>query len=225
MRYHLYTTSEDLVICLSDANLKSYKRPELVEYLVNDRRYSFKSLYAFCIKLIENEDVDKDNICNLLYYISFELVEIEKRTISAVIDLPKVEVFENLYPMVYDQPEYLDRSGYWDFIFLSMILAGKQPVVVDECIDELARISAKYSRFYQVFSNLSDVYTCRQKLAGSIIRQKVVGNLALTTTLEKMSIIQSVTEISWSDILNYFSLYVDDLMKEEQEKSWTIWKH
>lgn len=218
LRYHLYTTSEDLVICLSDANLKSYKRPELVEYLVNDRRYSFKSLYAFCIKLIENEDVDKDNICNLLYYISFELVEIEKRTISAVIDLPKVEVFENLYPMVYDQPEYLDRSGYWDFIFLSMILAGKQPVVVDECIDELARISAKYSRFYQVFSNLSDVYTCRQKLAGSIIRQKVVGNLALTTTLEKMSIIQSVTEISWSDILNYFSLYVDDLMKEEQEK-------
>ena len=218
LRYHLYTTSEDLVICLSDANLKSYKRPELVEYLVNDRRYSFKSLYAFCKKLIENEDVDKDNICNLLYYISFELVEIEKRTISAVIDLPKVEVFENLYPLVYDQPEYLDRSGYWDFIFLSMILAGKQPVVVDECIDELARISAKYSRFYQVFSNLSDVYTCRQKLAGSIIRQKVVGNLALTTTLEKMSIIQSVTEISWSDILNYFSLYVDDLMKEEQEK-------
>lgn len=218
LRYHLYTTSEDLVICLSDANLKSYKRPELVEYLVNDRRYSFKSLYAFCIKLIENEDVDKDNICNLLYYISFELVEIEKRTISAVIDLPKVEVFENLYPMVYDQPEYLDKSGYWDFIFLSMILAGKQPVVVDECIDELARISAKYSRFYQVFSNLSDVYTCRQKLAGSIIRQKVVGNLALTTTLENMSIIQSVTDISWSDILNYFSLYVDDLMNEEQEK-------
>lgn len=218
LRYHLYTTSEDLISSLSDTNLKSYKRPELVEYLVNDLRYSFKSLYDFCKKLIENEDVDKDNICSLLYFISFELVEIEKRSISAVKDLPKVEVFENLYPLVYDQPEYLGRPGYWDFIFLSMILAGKQPVVADECIDELARISAKYARFYHVFDNLSDVYTCRQKMAASIIRQKIVGNLNLRTTIEKMSIIQLVTEISWSDILNYFSLYVDDLMKEEQEK-------
>lgn len=218
LRYHLYTTSEELVSYLSDANLKSYKCPELLEYLVKDRRYSFKSLYDFCKKLIENEAVDKDNICNLLYFISFELVEIEKRSISAVIDLPKVEVFENLYPSVYDQPEYLGKPGYLDFIFLSMILAGKQPVITDECIDELARISAKYSRFYHVFDNLSDVYICRQKMAASIIRQKIVGNLALTTTLEKMSIIQSVTEISWSDILNYFSLYVDDLMKEEQDK-------
>lgn len=218
LRYRLYTTSDELQNCLSDADLKSCKRPELVEYLVNDLRYSFKQLLGYCKDLIENEQVDKDNICTLLFYVSFILSKIEKQEISAVKHLPSAEVFNELYASVYDQQEYINKPGYLDFIFLSMILAAKQPEITDENIEKIARISAKYARFNDVFANLSSVYPCRQKLAGSIIRQNIKGNLTLKTKIEQLPVIHSVTALSWSDILNYFSLYVDDLTEKDRKE-------
>lgn len=218
LRYCLYTTSDELQNCLSDANLKSCKRPELVEYLVNDLRYSFKQLLGYCKDLIENEQVDKDNICTLLFYVSFILSKIEKQKISAVKHLPSAEVFDELYASVYGQQEYVDKPGYLDFIFLSMILAAKQPEIADENIEKIARISANYVRFNDVFVNLATVYPCWQKLAGSIIRQNIKGNLTLKTTIEQLPVIHSVTALSWSDILNYFSSYVDDLTEKDREE-------
>lgn len=218
LRYRLYTASDELQNCLSDAKLKSCKRPELVEYLVNDLRYSFKQLLGSCKGLIENEQVDKDNICTLLFYVSFILSKIEKQEISAINHLPSAEVFNELYASVYDQQEYIDKPGYLDFIFLSMILAAKQPEITDENIEKIARISANYVRFNDVFVNLATVYPCRQKLAGSIIRQNIKGNLTLKTKIEQLPVIHSVTALSWSDILNYFSLYVDDLTEKDRKE-------
>lgn len=218
LRYRLFTTSDELQDCLSDASLKSCKRPELVEYLVKDSNYSFKQLLGCCKDLIDNEQVDKDNICTLLYYVSFIVSQKEKQEISAVLHLPSAKVFDELYTSVYDQREYIDKPGYLDFIFLSMILAAKQPEITDEKIEKIARISANYARFNEVFVNLSSVYPCRQKLAGSIIRQNIKGNLTLKTKIEQLPVIHSVTALPWTDILNYFSSYVDDLTEKDRKE-------
>lgn len=217
LNYHLYTTTDELIECLSESDLKSYKKPELVEFLVNDLRYSFDSLFDNCQKLISNDRVDKDNICTLLYYISFIQTKINKEEVSAVKHLPKAEVFNSLYDSIYDQSIYVGRPGYLDFLFLSMILAAKQPRFTESEIDEVAKIASKYARFNDVFYNLSGVYADRQKLAKSIILQKIKGNVNLSSKIAQLPVIQSVTTLLWEEVLNYFSLYVNDLTEDEQK--------
>ena len=201
---------------LSDSNLKTCKLPELVEYLTNDLRYDFIPLLDFCSHLINEGEVEKDNVCTLLYYVSFVYSQIKKQFVLRR-NLPKAEVLSNLYPEVYEQDEYVNKSGYWDFVFLSMILAATTPQIENINLDKLAHISVKYDCFNDVFVNLNNVYETRKRLAQRIIELKLKGRLNIVTKLNVLSSIQAATTLPWESVLNYFSLYVDDLSEEDKK--------
>ena len=214
--FHVYTSSKELMAYLSDSNLKTCKLPELVEYLTNDLRYDFIPLLDFCSHLINEGEVEKDNVCTLLYFVSFVYSQIKKQIVLRR-NLPKAEVLSNLYPEVYEQDEYVNKSGYWDFVFLSMILAAKTPKIENINLDKLAHTSVKYDCFNDVFVNLDNVYETRKRLAQSIIEQKLKGYLNIVTKLNVLSSIQAATTLPWESVLNYFSLYVDDLSEEDKD--------
>lgn len=214
--FHVYTSSKELMAYLSDSNLKTCKLPELVEYLTNDLRYDFITLLDFCSHLINEGEVEKDNVCTLLYFVSFVYSQIKKQIVLRR-NLPKAEVLSNLYPEVYEQDEYVNKSGYWDFVFLSMILAAKTPKNENINLDKLAHISVKYDCFNDVFVNLNNVYETRKRLAQRIIEQKLKGYLNIVTKLNVLSSIQAATTLPWESVLNYFSLYVDDLTEEDKD--------
>ena len=208
--FHVYTSSKELMAYLSDSNLKTCRWPELVEYLDKDQRYDFMPLLDFCLHLINAGEVEKENICTLLYFESFVYSQIKKQIVLRN-DLPKTEVFDNLYSEVYAKDEYVRKKGYWDFVFLSMILAAKTPNVEEDNLDSLAHVSVKYDCFNDVFVNLSTVYGVRKKLAKRIIELNLKGNLNVVTKLNVLSSIQAATTLPWENILNYFSIYVEDL--------------
>lgn len=215
--FHVYTNSKELMAYLSDSNLKTCKWPELVEYLANDQKYDFVPLLNFSLHLINAGEVDKENVCTLLYFESFVYSQIKKQIVSRK-SLPKAEILNNLYSEVYNQDEYVRKTGYWDFVFLSMILAALTPKVADENLDDLARVSIKYDSFDDVFVNLSNVYEVRRRLAKRIIELKLKGNLNIVTKLNVLPSIQAATALPWEDILGYFSLYVDDLSEDNKKE-------
>lgn len=215
--FHVYTNSKELMAYLSDSNLKTCKWPELVEYLANDQKYDFVPLLDFCLHLINAGEVDKENVCTLLYFESFVYSQIKKQIVSRK-SLPKAEILNNLYSEVYDQDEYVRKTGYWDCVFLSMILAALTPNVADENLDDLARVSIKYDSFDDVFVNLHNVYDTRKRLAQRIIELNLKGNLNILTKLNVLPAIQAATTLSWEQILNYFSLYVDDLSEDNKNE-------
>lgn len=208
--FHVFTSSKELMAYLSDSNLKTCKWPEFVEYLVNDQRYDFIPLLDFCLHLIKSEEIDKDNICTLLYFESFVYSQIKMKSVSRS-NLPKADILSNLYSDVYAKEEYVRKTGYWDFVFLSMILAAKTPDIEVENLDSLAHVSVKYDCFNDVFVNLGSVYDVRKKLAKRSIELKLKGNLNVVTKLNVLPSIQAATTLPWENILNYFSIYVEDL--------------
>lgn len=214
--FHVYTSSKELMAYLSDSNLKTCKLPELVGYLTNDLRYDFIPLLDFCSHLINEGEVEKDNVCTLLYYVSFVYNQIKNQIVLRR-NLPKAEVLSNLYTEVYEQDEYVNKTGYWDFVFLSMILAAKTPQIENINLDKLAHVSVKYDCFNDIFVNLSNVYESRKRLAQRIIELKLKGCLNIVTKLNALSSIQAATTLPWESVLNYFSLYVDDLSEEDKD--------
>lgn len=208
--FHVFTSSKELMAYLSDSNLKTCKWPELVEYLVNDLRYDFAPLLDFCMHLIDTGEIDKNNVCSLLYFESFIYRQVKKQIVLKN-NLPKADILSSLYSEVYAKEEYLRKTGYWDFVFLSMILAAETPAVNVENLDTLAHVSVKYDCFNDVFVNLSSVYDVRKKLAKRIIELNLKGNLNVVTKLNVLPSIQAATTLPWENILNYFSIYVEDL--------------
>ena len=202
---------------LADSNLKTCKIPNLVEYLANDSNYDFLKLLEFCKKLISAGEVEKDNICTLLYFESFVYSIIKKQSVPKI-ELPEAKVISNLYSDVYGQDLYSRLSGYWDFVFLLMIRAAETPDVDDANIENLAKVSVKYACFNDVFVNLDSVYRVRQKLAKSIIQQNLVGSLDVVKKIKHFSAIQVSTTLPWNEILEYFSLYVYSILKEERDE-------
>lgn len=98
-----------------------------------------------------------------------------------------------------------------------MILAAKTPLIENINLDKLAYISVKYDCFNDVFVNLNNVYETRKRLAQRIIELKLKGYLNIVTKLNVLSSIQTATTLPWESVLNYFSLYVDDLSEEDKD--------
>lgn len=215
--FKVTTSNDELVAYLSDSNFSTCKWANLVEYLADDLRYNFKPLHEFCQRLIEADEVAKGNVCTLLYFISFIQYRINGQ-FTLTKNLPKAEVINSLYSDIYGSEEYQRKDGYWDFVFLAMILAGKTPTVADENMDELAKVSVKYMCFNDIFVNLDSVYSVRQKLAKKIIEQKLIGNLKFSSKIKDLPIIQSVTALPWNEILEYFSAYVNKLSEDEKNE-------
>lgn len=215
--FNLSTSSNELMAFLADSNLKTCKIPNLVEYLANDSNYDFLKLLEFCKKLISAGEVEKDNICTLLYFESFVYSIIKKQPVPKI-ELPEAKVISNLYSDVYGQDLYSRLSGYWDFVFLLMIWATETPDVDDANIEDLAKVSVKYECFNDVFINLDSVYSVRQKLAKSIIQQHLVGSLDIVKKIKDFSAIQVSTTLPWNEILDYFSLYVNSILKEDRDE-------
>lgn len=213
--FKVTTSNDELVAYLSDSNFSTCKWPNLIENLVNDLRYNFKPLHEFCQRLIEADEVSKENVCTLLYFVSFIQYRINGQ-FTLTKNLPKAEVINSLYSDIYGSEEYQRKDGYWDFVFLAMILAGQTPTVADENMDELAKVSVKYMRFNDIFVNLDSVYSVRQELAKKIIEQKLIGNLKFSSKIKDLPIIQSVTALPWNEILEYFSAYVNNLLEDEK---------
>ena len=213
--FHVFTSNKELMAYLSDSNLKTCKWQGLVEYLVNDQRYDFIPLLDFCLHLIKSEEIDKDNICTLLYFESFIYSQIKKQIVLKN-NLPKADVLSNLYSEVYANEECVRKTGYWDFVFLSMILAAETPDVAEENLDSLASVSVKYDCFNDVFVNLGNVYAVRKKLAQRIIELNLKGNLDVVTKINVLPSIQAATALPWEILLNYFSKYVDELSEEDK---------
>lgn len=215
--FNIATENKELMAYLSDKNFKNCKWPNLVEYLADDMRYDFKTLYESCQKLKASEGIDKENICTILYFVSFVQYRINKE-FTLTKNLPKAETINEVYSDIYEQEDYWQKDGYLDFIYLAIILAGQAPTVEDEEIDELAKVSVKYGLFNDVFVNLDSVYHVRQELAKSIIELKLVGSLNLADKIKDLSVIQSVTELSLDEVLEYFSLYVENLSEDEKSE-------
>lgn len=215
--FNLSTSSNELMAFLADSNLKTCKIANLVEYLANDSNYDFLKLLEFCKKLISAGEVEKDNICTLLYFESFVYSIIKKQPVPKI-ELPVANVISNLYSDVYGQDLYSRLSGYWDFVFLLMNWATETPDVDDANIEDLAKVSVKYECFNDVFVNLDSIYSVRQKLAKSIIQQHLVGSLDVVKKIKDFSAIQVSTTLPWNEILDYFSLYVNSILKEDRDE-------
>lgn len=65
---------------------------------------------------------------------------------------------------------------------------------------------------------MDSVYRVRQKLAKSIIQQHLVGSLDVVKKIKHFSAIQVSTTLPWNEILEYFSLYVYSILKEERDE-------
>ena len=214
--YGISTKSKELMSYLSDSSMATCKWPDLVEYLADDYNYDFSPLLESCRALICDAVLNKSNICTLLYFESFVCYKIQKLYVLTK-DVPNENDLKGLLPEMLGKDECKERPGYWNLVFLSIMLDNGIRDVEDEDYEELAKVSVMYELFGKLFEKLGNSPGAKEKLAARVIQLKLKGCLDLIPTINSLAEIQSATDLSWDEVLEYFSLYVDELQKTDKE--------
>lgn len=212
-RFGLSVDNNELLDFLSKSDFKDMKRPSLINYLDKDE-YDLTALLDDAQKLITENRLNLDNICTVMYVVSYVLYDLRGEIISDDY-IPSTATFNSLYASVITQNENKPKDGYTDFLLVAIYVFGQNLDCDNEMVQKMADQINKYSFFGEIFDNIQSVSQARRDIAKAIIEGGIKGHLDLLPLLRKLETIKDATAVEWQQLLKYCSSYIADFTEAD----------
>lgn len=212
--FGLSVDNNELLEFLSKSDFKDLKMPRLIVYLDKDE-YDLKPLLEDAKKLIAENQLNVENICSVMYVVSYVLHDIKGEIITDDY-FPSMATFNSVYSAVIAHNEDRPKDGYIDFLLVAIYVFDLTIDCENEMVQKMVAQMKKYSFFGEIFDNIQSASQARRDIAKGIIEDEVKGRLGLLPLLRKLETIKDATSVDWQQLLKYCSFYIADLTEADK---------